>query len=175
MNRFLQVATAVGFVAASFTAIRGRFVLGAQVAGSSMAPVLRDRDVVLGVTWPRKFVCARGAIVLARVGSLHRRLVIKRVTGVAGDKRSWLPSQEPRPIPPGQVFLVGDAAVSGADEAATDSRTFGPVRASQILARVIVVHASQLTYDEDEMHLLGAARGRRIERSPLLRMASPKS
>jgi signal peptidase I len=107
-----------------------------QISGPSMAPALRDGDVVIGITWPRRAVLVRNAIVLA-VPPGTERLIVKRLVRTSGENVSWLPINEPRSIPARHFFLVGDGATRGALEAAADSRVFGPLPADAIVARVV--------------------------------------
>lgn len=87
------------------------------VRGSSMAPTLRDGDVVLALGWCRP---ADGAVALVRWPARPGQLSVKRLA-------LRLPDGEPGGA---CWFAVGDAP-----SASTDSRTLGPA-----VALAVVTH-----------------------------------
>ena len=111
---FLPASAALAVVAGA--ALRPRRVV---VEGPSMEPTLATGD---------RLVAARGRA--ARVGDVvavrrpggDRRLMVKRVVAVRGDK----------------VVVAGDNPARS-----TDSRSFGPVRRREILGRVVYRYAPE--------------------------------
>lgn len=103
------------------------------VQGSSMHPTLHHGDRVL-VARRRPRALVKNVVVLVRLpealnptGSRNgSSLVLKRVVALPGDT---VPGGVP--VPPGHVFLVGDA------EDSYDSRHFGPLR-SDLVQGVVV-------------------------------------
>jgi nickel-type superoxide dismutase maturation protease len=112
--RWLALVAALAVVAGA--ALRPRRVV---VEGPSMEPTLATGD---------RLVAARGRA--ARVGDVvavrrpggDRRLMVKRVVAVRGDK----------------VVVAGDNPARS-----TDSRSFGPVRRREILGRVVYRYAPE--------------------------------
>lgn len=85
-----------------------------KVRGESMLPFAKEGDFVLVL----KFLKAKkGRVVLAQ-DPRDKRLIMKRVESVEGDK----------------VFLLGDN-----DSKSTDSRHFGPVNKKDVLGTVFKV------------------------------------
>lgn len=81
---------------------------------------------------------SRDAIVLIRLPWHGNRLEIKRVSGIAGDSKRWLAATEMRLVPPNHVYLVSDNGIEGEGFGA-DSRTYGPVEARFIVARIFLI------------------------------------
>lgn len=100
-----------------------------RVAGDSMRPTLRDRDLVLTVP-ARSRRLTDGQVVVVRDPRDPTRRTIKRVAALAGELAS-LPDG-PGEVPPGHVAVVGDDPTRS-----TDSRTYGPVAADLVERHVI--------------------------------------
>lgn len=93
--------------------VAARRLLRVEVQGQSMAPGLLPGDRLLAV---RGLAPRPGDVVTATDPRLPSRVLVKRVVGVDAD----------------QVELAGDNA-----EGSTDSRSFGPVPAALVTARVL--------------------------------------
>ena len=105
---------AVAALAAVLLVARG--LTSYAVEGLSMVPALDPDDFV--ITAPYAVITPRsGEIVLARDPRDRSRVLAKRVSQVRDD---------------GQLMLLGDNP-----EASTDSRTFGPVPAENVIGRVV--------------------------------------
>lgn len=122
-------AIAAGLVAAAaaggVVALARRHFVVVIVDGTSMVPTFGPDDHLLA----RRLRAGagrvrRGDIVVVDHDGARG---IKRVTGVAGD----LPPGAARRLGAGELWIVGDQAGS------IDSRSYGPIRRSQVLARVI--------------------------------------
>ena len=128
------------------------------VDGWSMYPTLSAGEYVLFDRLPyRRAAPKRGDVVLARGVLGDGRSIIKRVVGVPGDtvsfsdgaltvngelpeRAAYLEADDPAQsrewaLGPDEFFLLGDAP-----EFSTDSRVFGPVPRSGIVARAWLVH-----------------------------------
>jgi nickel-type superoxide dismutase maturation protease len=108
---------AAGLTAVILAVAAARRFTRYEVAGPSMLPALRAGDWLLADR--RAYARSRlraGHVVVARDPRDPSRTIIKRVTRVCDD---------------GQVCLAGDNAAES-----TDSRTFGPVSAEEIIGRV---------------------------------------
>jgi nickel-type superoxide dismutase maturation protease len=90
------------------------------VAGESMSPTLEPGDWLLAVS-PRPRRLRRGAVVVVEHPERPGFDVVKRLTGLPGDRMGALT------LGPGQFWVRGDRA-----EGSSDSRWFGPVMASGI-------------------------------------------
>ncbi|MBW3611151.1 MAG: S26 family signal peptidase [Actinobacteria bacterium] len=101
-------------ITASLLVLAGRRLLRIEVQGQSMAPGLRPGDRLLAVRGlpPR----ARDVVTVTDPRQ-PSRVLVKRVVSVQGD---------------GRVELAGDNP-----RASTDSRSFGPVPAASVTARVL--------------------------------------
>jgi len=94
------------------------------VEGSSMAPTVRQGDLLVAI---RTVAARSGDLVVAEHPTRPGYELVKRlVAGPADD----VPGH--RTLAPGEVWLTGDAS-----DASTDSRSFGPVRASAIRGVVV--------------------------------------
>jgi nickel-type superoxide dismutase maturation protease len=82
-----------------------------RIIGDSMTPGLPAGTLIVAVSWPRSFKA--GHIVIIRHNGLEK---IKRITQIQGD----------------QVYVTGDNP-----DASTDSRHFGWLPVSTIMARVV--------------------------------------
>ena len=101
-----------------------------RIHGGSMAPTLRDGELVLidGRAYTQRRP-RRGEIVAARPRASGCRALVKRVVGlprerVAVDGRRWQLGE-------GEFFLLGDAT-----EFSVDSRRFGPVSREELVGPV---------------------------------------
>lgn len=112
-------AAVVAFLAAGAVAWLTRHVTRFEVAGHSMSPTLRHGEYVLATRLNRGGSLRVGHIVLARDPRETRRVVVKRV-GALGPSGVWLRGDNPA--------------------ASTDSRQFGPVHPSLVIARVRAVY-----------------------------------
>lgn len=129
----------------------------ARVAGDSMRPTLSRGDYILGLriprcllSWPvsQRLIIPRGTVVLVHPPVKTGRLSIKRIDGIGGDIRHWgdsTPDAETQSVPPGHVFLIGDAAwnITQRDRGAlyavsADSRLYGPRPSTAIVARILL-------------------------------------
>lgn len=100
-------------------------LLLARVAGESMAPGLRDGDLVVVRRRVRPQV---GAVVVARHPTQPVRLVVKRLAGGPGDQVYGAP------LGPDEWWLASDNLLVAPD----DSRSFGAVPASAVVGRVML-------------------------------------
>ena len=91
-----------------------RSVIRVEVQGDSMAPTLRPGDRMVAV---RGLQARPGDIVAARDPRAPSRMLVKRVAYIDADRRLHLAGDDP--------------------SASTDSRTFGPVTGSDLVARVV--------------------------------------
>jgi signal peptidase I len=98
-------------------------LLLARVAGESMAPALRDGDLVVVRRGVRPRV---GAVVVARHPG--GRLVVKRLAGGPGDEVYGAP------LGPDEWWLGSDNLLAAPD----DSRSFGPVGTAALVGRVVL-------------------------------------
>jgi signal peptidase I len=154
-----MVAGSVVAVALATVAVVRRRWTTVRVRGGSMAPALRDGDLVLARRWPGRGVlrgsAGRGDVVILRrpsgapvpAGAVEvpepggprprgraGRWLVKRVVAVAGDT---LPPGVPSAatagddtVPAGMVVVLGDSE-------GFDSRLFGPVPVGSIHATVV--------------------------------------
>jgi signal peptidase I len=120
-----------------------------RVIGSSMAPAIAHGDCVLVLWMPnvpvvgrlaRWLTARRGSIVMIRADAHLRRLEVKRVTAVAGDAVQW--EGGARRLRTAEVFVEGSSAQ--AEGIPADSRTIGPLRAREIVGRVLAVQRCEL-------------------------------
>lgn len=118
-------------VTAGALAVLRRRVFVVRVRGRSMGPTYGDGDQLVMVRSAR---VRRGDVVAFRLPAAAAGLAavgrsgvpaVKRVAGVAGDA----PAGDL--VPPGHVFLVGDARHS------LDSRVYGPVPVDHLLGRAV--------------------------------------
>ena len=101
-----------------------------RICGQSMAPALTPGQLVVideGVYASR--TPRRGEIVAATPRALGGRAIVKRLAGLPHDRleangRQWRLAE-------GEYFLVGDSQAES-----TDSRTFGPVKAAELIGPV---------------------------------------
>jgi signal peptidase I len=114
-----------------------------RVVDESMRPAFEPGDRLLVDRWrPRRGLPPRGAAVIVEDPDAAGRHLLKRVAGLPGDtvRRAldgeWrvLPAREPPgeaafayPVPPGHLFVLGDAPGAG-----RDSRRFGPVSIARL-------------------------------------------
>ncbi len=89
-----------------------------------MMPTLAPGDWAIAVT-QRSY--RRGAVVVVEQPPGFE--IVKRLTGIPGD------DVDGRPLGEDEWWVQGDRAASS-----TDSRDFGPVRADQLRARVILIY-----------------------------------
>lgn len=101
------------------------------VHGSSMEPTLRSGQRVLAVRRPVTGPLRAGSVVVVRHRSGPGAIghVVKRVTAVAGDRI---------PGSPGTVLGAGRVWIEGDGQSSYDSRHFGPVAQSEVVAVVKV-------------------------------------
>lgn len=124
-----------------------------EVAGESMAPSLRDGDLLLADRFVHRLFPPRaGAVVVADNPGTGPRRLVKRLAAVgpaelALDGRSW-------EVPAGESFLLGDNRSRG-----PDSRAFGPVPDSAIRLRLRLVVWS---WDRERERVRWERIGRRI-------------
>ena len=101
-----------------------------RVVGQSMQPALNAGDLVFISTQAyQKRAPIRGEVVAARPASCEGRVIIKRLAGVPKD--SLTIDGRAYQLKEGDYFLLGDAAIES-----TDSRSFGPVRYSELIGPV---------------------------------------
>jgi signal peptidase I len=100
-------------------------LLLARVAGASMAPGLRDGDLVVVC---RAIGPAAGVVVVARHPQDRDRLVVKRLAGGPGDQAYGAP------LGPDEWWLASDNLLAAPD----DSRSWGPVPSADLLGRVVL-------------------------------------
>lgn len=117
----VAAATVAVAVAGAVVALRRR-VFVVRVRGLSMSPTYGDGELVVMVRSTR---LARGDVVAFRQPTDDGGPAVKRVAGLAGDG----PAGEP--VPPGHVFLVGDAGRS------LDSTVYGPVALDRVIGRAV--------------------------------------
>ena len=118
---------AVLLAATVWTARRTLFVV--RIDGASMEPTFRSGDAVLAVQTSVDPRIRHGDVVVCRLpGQLQgpTGLLVKRVTGLAGDEVEGVGV-----LAPGQVFVCGDGSLS------FDSRSFGPLPVSAVRGRVV--------------------------------------
>lgn len=127
MSRVKWVATAGVAVAA--VGVARQVLLFVPVRGASMEPTLRSGQRVLAVRRPLTGPLRAGDVVVVRrpsgAGALGH--VVKRVTAVAGDR---IPGSSDAVLDAGQVWIEGDG------QSSYDSRHFGPVAQSEVVAVV---------------------------------------
>ncbi|HVF07500.1 MAG TPA: signal peptidase I [Actinomycetota bacterium] len=97
-----------------------------QIDGASMAPTLVSGDWAM-VAVPRRF--ARGDVVVVEHPGRPGYEMVKRLVGVPGDRMA------DRTLDADEFWVEGDD-----EQASTDSRAFGPVRADALKARVVLVY-----------------------------------
>ncbi|HEY0638747.1 MAG TPA: S26 family signal peptidase [Pseudonocardiaceae bacterium] len=116
-------AVAAVVAAAALVALRRR-VFVVRVRGLSMSPTYGDGERIVMVRSAR---VRRGDVVAFRppAAAGNGGPAVKRVAGLAGDT----PAGEP--VPPGQVFLTGDAGRS------LDSTVYGPVPLDHVIGRAV--------------------------------------
>jgi nickel-type superoxide dismutase maturation protease len=119
-------AAAAVLAAAGWTFLRYR---PARVAieGPSMAPTLLPGDQVLVVT-PSTY--RRGDVVVVEHPGRPGYEMVKRLTALPGDRIGE------RVLGPDEYWIAGDF-----ERASTDSRSFGPVTATELRARVVLIYA----------------------------------
>lgn len=127
MSRVKWVA-AVAVTVAALRAAR-RVLMFVPVHGSSMEPTLRSGQRVLALRRPLTGPLRAGDVVVVRHRSGPGAVghVVKRVTAVAGDH---LPGSPSAVLEAGLVWIEGDGRSS------YDSRHFGPVAQSEVVAVV---------------------------------------
>lgn len=127
MSRVKWVA-AVAVTVAALRAAR-RVLLFVPVSGVSMEPGLRAGQRLLAVRRPFTGPLRAGEVVVVRHRSGPGAVghVVKRVTAVAGDRV---------PGPPGAVLDAGQVWIEGDGKNSYDSRHFGPVAQSEVVAVV---------------------------------------
>lgn len=96
-----------------------------EIADNSMRPTLHDGDWVIALKPPSTM--RRGDVVVLEHPGQPGFNIVKRVAGVAGHHAG------PRVIGDGELWVLGDDPSAGS----VDSRTFGPVPTSAVLARVL--------------------------------------
>lgn len=116
-------------VAAAAVGLARRVLLFVPVQGASMEPTLRSGQRVLAVRRPLTGPLQVGDVVVVRhrggPGALGH--VVKRVTALAGERI---------PGSPGAVLDAGQVWIEGDGKGSYDSRHFGPVAQSEIVAVV---------------------------------------
>lgn len=121
----------VAAVAATVAALRAarRVLMFVPVHGSSMEPTLRSGQRLLALRRPFTGPLRAGEVVVVRHRSGPGAVghVVKRVTAVAGDH---LPGSPSAVLEAGLVWIEGDGRSS------YDSRHFGPVAQSEVVAVV---------------------------------------
>lgn len=150
-NRLGMILTAAAAAAAAITVFQ--FFIGiAVVDGTSMAPALGDRAVIL---YQKNAEATHGDIVVLE--NPRGETVVKRVIGTEGDEigvdiygrcvKNGRALAEPyarysyeggaeaaqASVGPGQVFVLGDNR-----PLSKDSRDYGPVRAEDVRGRVLL-------------------------------------
>ena len=118
----------------AFTEHVGCLTLG---LGPSMSPALETGDImVCDRVTPRyrPHILSRGDVVSALDPCTSRRILVKRIVGLAGDEFETRNSGSKTVVPPGHVWLQGDNV-----DASRDSRDFGPVPMAMILGRNMYV------------------------------------
>jgi signal peptidase I len=123
------ILRAISYVPGLYVAVAFLVARRVTVRGRSMTPTLLSGERVLfdRLAYVRGRP-KRGDIVLVRHPRRSGLLIIKRVTGLAGDDLN-----EHGVLGPGEYWLAGDNPAES-----TDSRSFGPVRGTQLLARAWV-------------------------------------
>ena len=102
-----------------------------EISENSMAPALHHGDWVAAWTRPQRV--RPGDVVVFEHPARPGFNLVKRVTAVAGDT----PSGSGRPLQPGEVWVAGD----NPDAGSVDSASFGPIRITEISARVLLRYA----------------------------------
>ena len=132
VNRPLKVAlviiAALAVIWIILAMIRGNFYEVGMVSGSSMWPTYQSGDAVIVKrgqdTYPK------GSVVAAKPEG-QSDIVIKRITGVYGDRTpDWPGKHRPR-LRPHNYWLSSDNP-----QGSIDSRTFGPVHRDEIMGIV---------------------------------------
>ena len=101
-----------------------------RVVGQSMQPALNPGDLVFISTRAyRKRAPIQGEVVAACPVSCQGRVIIKRLAGLPED--SLTVDGSTYQLKEGEYFLLGDASIES-----TDSRSFGPVRYSELIGPV---------------------------------------
>jgi signal peptidase I len=129
MRRRAALWSAVAAGAAA-VAVARTFLLVVRVDGTSMAPTFGPGEAVLAVRRRRSSAVRRNDIVVCRLPAGvpgPDSLVIKRVTGVAGDELAGGGGV----VPPGRLFVCGDGPGS------YDSRQFGPIPVGNVVGHVV--------------------------------------
>lgn len=124
-----MTATAGGVVvsaAIAWTVLRRR-PFRVAVEGASMLPTLLPGDWALAAPVKR---LERGDVVVVEHPRRPGYEMVKRLAAVPGD-----PVGEGRVLGPDEFWVEGDHAASS-----TDSRQFGPVRRTQVTAKVLLVY-----------------------------------
>ena len=119
----LGAAAATVAIAAAFVRTRPQRVV---VAGSSMEPTLEAGEWAIAVA-PRRL--RRGAVVVVEHQERPGFEMVKRIVAGPGDRIG------DRLLESGEWWVEGDRP-----DASTDSRTFGPVPASAVTARLVAVY-----------------------------------
>ncbi|PIT92784.1 MAG: signal peptidase I [Candidatus Harrisonbacteria bacterium CG10_big_fil_rev_8_21_14_0_10_42_17] len=108
------------------------FIATYHINGGSMEPYISNGDRVLAATEPTYKIIGlnRGDVIIFKHN--HRRF-IKRITGLPDE---WVRIKEDKTIQllPDEYFVMGDNRALS-----LDSRSFGPIKAKDILARVLMV------------------------------------
>jgi len=124
--RPIPILAGLGLLAAAAgTAVRvGTY----EISENSMAPALNHGDWV--AAWTRPGRIRRGDVVIFEHPARPGFDLVKRVTAVTGDH----PGGMPRPLGEDEVWVTGD----NPDAGSVDSTSFGPIRAAEISARVLL-------------------------------------
>jgi nickel-type superoxide dismutase maturation protease len=121
------VLAGIGFMAAAAYAILRWKPFRVEVRGSSMLPSLSPGDWALAVATTRY---RRGDVVVVEHPARPGFEIVKRLVGLPGDLGAG-----GEVLGPDEFWVEGDHP-----EASTDSRSFGPVRREQLVARVRLVY-----------------------------------
>jgi nickel-type superoxide dismutase maturation protease len=97
-----------------------------EIQGASMVPTLMPGDWALAVARRRY---RRGDVVVVEHPGRPGYEMVKRIDGIPGERI------EQRALGPEEFWVVGER-----DDASTDSRHFGPVRAEHLRAKVLLIY-----------------------------------